>query len=235
VSVRRSPISTSTDATALAASCTNGATTAFVYDDRRRRVVAWLDSNASRYDYLYDDHDRVVAEGGEAGHVRITLAYTEPDPETGHRSTTLTTADGHATRHLFGPGCRLLAVTDPLGHTTRFTYDARGNLLTRTDPLGLTTTFAYDQDGRAVSATRPDGSELRTVRGPYGRQWRSSGRTAPARSMHSTNAATAQRSPTRPAPPPATPTTTPAGSPRSPTPSAPPHAWCPTRQGCPWK
>ncbi|MEV7104024.1 RHS repeat domain-containing protein [Streptomyces atroolivaceus] len=26
---------------------------------------------------------------------------------------------------MFGPGCRLLAVTDPLGHTTRFTYDAR--------------------------------------------------------------------------------------------------------------
>ncbi|CAM5559496.1 hypothetical protein SALBM311S_03584 [Streptomyces alboniger] len=132
------------------------------------RVIAWIDSNGSRYDYVYDDRDRVVAEGGEAGHVQITLAYTEPDPETGHRTTTLTTADGHATRHLFGPGCRLLAVTDPLGHTTRFTYDPRGNLLTRTDPLGLTTTFSYDEAGRAVSAIRPDGSELRTVRGPFG-------------------------------------------------------------------
>ncbi|MGW4028851.1 putative T7SS-secreted protein [Streptomyces sp. NPDC004838] len=145
----------------------SGATTTFVYDDRRR-VVAWIDSNESRYDYVYDDRDRVVAEGGEAGHVQITLAYTEPDPETGHRTTTLTTAAGHATRHLFGPGCRLLAVTDPLGHTTRFTYDPRGNLLTRTDPLGLTTAFSYDEDGRVVSAVRPDGSELRTVRGPFG-------------------------------------------------------------------
>ncbi|GAB2956397.1 hypothetical protein GCM10023080_014520 [Streptomyces pseudoechinosporeus] len=145
----------------------SGATTTFVYDDRRR-VIAWIDSNGSRYDYVYDDRDRVVAEGGEAGHVQITLTYTEPDTETGHRTTTLTTADGHATRHLFGPGCRLLAVTDPLGHTTRFTYDARGNLLTRTDPLGLTTAFSYDEDGRAVSAIRPDGSELRTVRGPFG-------------------------------------------------------------------
>ncbi|MFD7322592.1 putative T7SS-secreted protein [Streptomyces sp. NPDC059875] len=145
----------------------SGATTTFVYDDRRR-VIAWIDSNGSRYDYVYDERDRVVAEGGEAGHVQIGLAYTEPDPETGHRTTTITTADGHATRHLFGPGCRLLAITDPLGHTTRFTHDPRGNLLTRTDPLGLTTTFSYDEDGRLVSATRPDGSELRTVRGLFG-------------------------------------------------------------------
>ncbi|ANS66948.1 RHS/YD repeat-containing protein [Streptomyces lincolnensis] len=145
----------------------SGATTTFVYDDRHR-VTAWIDSNGHRYDYVYDDRDRVVAEGGEAGHVQLTLAYTEPDAETGHRTTTLTTADGHATRHLFGPGCRLLAVTDPLGHTTRFTYDRRGNLRTRTDPLGLTTVFSYDEDGRVVSATRPDGSELRTVRGPFG-------------------------------------------------------------------
>ncbi|MFG3384529.1 putative T7SS-secreted protein [Streptomyces sp. NPDC047999] len=145
----------------------SGATTTFVYDDRHR-VIAWIDSNNSRYDYVYDDRDRVVAEGGEAGHVQITLAYTEPDPETGHHTTTLTTAGGHETRHVFGPACRLLAVTNPLGHTTRFTYDTRGNLLTRTDPLGLTTTFAYDEDGRAVSATRPDGSELRTIRGPFG-------------------------------------------------------------------
>ncbi|MFE8989690.1 putative T7SS-secreted protein [Streptomyces collinus] len=145
----------------------SGATTTFVYDDRRR-VIAWIDSNNSRYDYIYDDHDRVIAEGGEAGHVQITLTYTEPDPETGHRTTTLTTAGGHSTRHLFGPGCRLLATTDPLGHTTRFTYDPRGNLLTRTDPLGLTTTFSYDEDSRVIAATRPDGSELRTVRGPFG-------------------------------------------------------------------
>ncbi|MFJ8667047.1 putative T7SS-secreted protein [Streptomyces sp. NPDC093600] len=145
----------------------SGATTTFLYDDRRR-VIAWIDSNGSRYDYVYDDRDRVVAEGGEAGHVHITLTYTEPHPTTGHHTTTVTTAEGHATRHLYGPGCRLLAITDPLGHTTRFTHDPRGNLLTRTDPLGLTTTFSYDEEGRLVAAVRPDGSELRTVRGPFG-------------------------------------------------------------------
>ncbi|MFI6287435.1 putative T7SS-secreted protein [Streptomyces sp. NPDC051018] len=145
----------------------SGATTSFVYDDRRR-VIAWIDSNGSRYDYVYDDRDRVVAEGGEAGHVQIALAYTDPDPETGHHTTTITTPDGHTTRRLFGPGCRLLAVTDPLGRTTRFTHDPHGNLMTRTDPLGLTTAFTYDEDHRLVAATRPDGSELRTVRGPFG-------------------------------------------------------------------
>ncbi|WP_371632790.1 DUF6531 domain-containing protein [Streptomyces sp. NBC_01259] len=146
----------------------SGATTTFVHDDRHR-VIAWIDSNDSRYDYVYDDQDRVIAEGGEAGHVHITLAYTEPDPTTGHRTTTLTTADGHTTRHVFGSGCRPLAVTDPLGRTTRFTYDPRGNLLTRTDPLGRTTAFAYDEDDRLTGTTAPDGGELRTVRGPFGR------------------------------------------------------------------
>ncbi|WP_328737492.1 putative T7SS-secreted protein [Streptomyces bobili] len=145
----------------------SGAATTFVYDDRRR-VIAWIDSNGSRYDYLYDEHDRVVAEGGEAGHVQITLAYTEPDPATGHRTTTLTTSGGHTTRHLIGANCRILATTDPLGHTTRFTYDAHGDLRTRTDPLGLTTAFTYDDAGRLLAVTRPDGSELRAVRGLRG-------------------------------------------------------------------
>jgi RHS repeat-associated protein len=145
----------------------SGATTAFVYDDRRR-VTAWIDSNNSRYDYVYDDRDRVVAEGGEAGHVQITLTYTEPDPATGSRTTTLTTADGHTTRHLIDSRCRVLATTDPLGHTTRFAYDTHDNLLSSTDPLGRTTAFTYDEDGHLLAVTRPDGSELRTVRGPFG-------------------------------------------------------------------
>ncbi|KUN90268.1 type IV secretion protein Rhs [Streptomyces bungoensis] len=145
----------------------SGAVTAFDYDERHR-VIAWTDSNNRRYDYVYDDRDRVVAEGGEAGHVQITLAYTDPDPETGHRTTTLTTADGRATRHLIGSHCRILATTDALGHTTRFRHDAHGNLLSRTDPLGATHAFTYDDEGRLVSAVRPDGSELRVVRGPFG-------------------------------------------------------------------
>ncbi|QXE38148.1 type IV secretion protein Rhs [Streptomyces sp. GMY02] len=146
----------------------SGATLAFAYDDHCR-VIAWTDSNNSRYDYVYDDLHRVIAEGGEAGHFQLTLAYSTPDPATGHRTTTLTTAQGHATRHLIGDGCRVLATTDPLGHTTRYTYDARGNQLTRTDSLGRTTVHAYDGDGRLTTLTRPDGSEVRAVRDGSGR------------------------------------------------------------------
>ncbi|MEU1278357.1 putative T7SS-secreted protein [Streptomyces sp. NPDC005805] len=145
----------------------SGAITAFAYDDRRR-VTSWTDSNNSRYDYVYDDRDRVVAEGGEAGHVQLTVAYTEPDPETGHRTTTLTTAEGHATRFLIDGRSRVLATTDPLGHTTRVTYDERGHVLSRTDPLGRTTAFTHDEEGRLLTVTRPDGSELATVRGRFG-------------------------------------------------------------------
>ncbi|WP_284117120.1 HYD1 signature containing ADP-ribosyltransferase family protein, partial [Streptomyces fragilis] len=145
----------------------SGATTTFLYDDRRR-VTAWIDSNNSRYDYTYDDHDRVVAEGGSGGHLQVTLAYTEPDPDTGHRTTRLTTAEGHTTRHLIDHRCRVIATTDPLGHTTRFVYDDHGKLLSRTDPLGRTTTFNYDEEGRPVGVTRPDGSELRTLRDSLG-------------------------------------------------------------------
>ncbi|MER5737245.1 putative T7SS-secreted protein [Streptomyces sp. NPDC002262] len=145
----------------------SGATTAFTYDDRHR-VTAWTDSNNSRYHYAYDDLDRVVAEGGEAGHVQITLAYTGPDPDTGHRTTTLTTAAGHTTRHRIDRHSRVVATTDPLGHTTTFTHDAHGNLLSRTDPLGRTTAFTHDQHGRMVCVTHPDGSTLRTERDAAG-------------------------------------------------------------------
>ncbi|MHC3450240.1 putative T7SS-secreted protein [Streptomyces prasinus] len=145
----------------------SGATTTFLYDDRRR-VTAWIDSNHSRYDYAYDDRDRVVAEGGEAGHVQITLTYTDPDPQTGHRTTTLTTADGHTTRHRIDHRCRVTATTDPLGHTTHYAYDTHGNLLTRTDPLGRTIAHTYDHDGRLTGMIRPDGSELRITRDPSG-------------------------------------------------------------------
>ncbi|MER8068830.1 putative T7SS-secreted protein [Streptomyces sp. NPDC094034] len=145
----------------------SGATLAFTYDDHSR-VTGWIDSNNRRYAYTYDDQHRVISEGGEAGHFQLTLAYGAPNRAGGHRTTTLTTADGHTTHHLIGDGSRVLATTDPLGHTTRFTYDARGNQLTRTDPLGRTTAYIYDEEGRLTTLTRPDGSQVRAVHDPSG-------------------------------------------------------------------
>ncbi|WP_432114448.1 putative T7SS-secreted protein [Streptomyces sp. S1] len=145
----------------------SGATMTFVYDDRHR-MITWIDSNDSHYDYTYDEQDRVIGEGGRAGHVQLTLSYGSPDPATGHRTTTLTTADGRVTRHLIDSACRVMATTDPLGHTTRFTHDAHGNLLTRTDALGRTTAFSYDEQGRALSVSRADGTRIEIVRDERG-------------------------------------------------------------------
>ncbi len=140
----------------------SGATLTFIYDDRGR-ITAWIDSNNHRYDYTYDNNDRVIAQGGEGGHLQMTLAYSDPDTATGHRTTSLTTARGHTTRYLVGRGSRILSTTDPLGRTTRFTHDARGRLLTLTDPLGRATTHQYDGEGRQTAVLHPDGSEERIV------------------------------------------------------------------------
>ncbi|WP_329023496.1 putative T7SS-secreted protein [Streptomyces sp. NBC_00690] len=136
----------------------SGATLTFEYDEHHH-VTAWIDSNNSRYDYVYDNRHRVI---GEAGHYQLTLTYSTPDPTTGHRTTTLTTAQGHTTHHLIDHNSRTLATTNPHGHTTRYTYDARGNQLTHTNPLGHTTTYTYDQQDRLTTVTLADTSEART-------------------------------------------------------------------------
>src|SRR5690606_30783977 len=100
-----------------------------------------------RYDYVYDASHRCVAEGGTEGHLAVRIAYGEPDPLTGLRHTTLTTADGHTTRYTVDRDCRVIAATDPLGRTTRTSYDARGRVTSRTDALGHTTAYEYDERG----------------------------------------------------------------------------------------
>ncbi|MYS34115.1 RHS repeat-associated protein [Streptomyces sp. KhCrAH-43] len=156
-----------TDGNLTAVTKPSDATLTFTYDNHRR-VTGWVDSNGCGYAYTYDERHRVTSEGGEAGHFHVTLGYGEPDPTTGHRTTTLTTAAGHTTRHVIGQGSRVLATTDPLGHTTRFTYDTRGNRVSRTDALGRATLFSYDEDGQLSTLTRPDGSAIRAERDSSG-------------------------------------------------------------------
>ncbi|MQY14596.1 hypothetical protein SRB5_47640 [Streptomyces sp. RB5] len=137
----------------------SGATTTFVYDDEHR-ITAWIDSNNRRYDYVYDERHRVIAEGGEAGHFRVRISYGEPDPDTGHRVTALTTAAGHTSRYLIDAQCHVLSATDPLGNTTAFGYDTRGRAHTRTDALGHVLAATYDGDGSLTAVDRPDGTRL---------------------------------------------------------------------------
>ncbi|MEW2259333.1 putative T7SS-secreted protein [Streptomyces sp. NPDC047869] len=130
----------------------------FTYDEAGR-ITSWTDTNDRSYTYEYDDRDRCVAEGGSAGHMSLTLSYGDPDPETGLRTTTATTGEGHTRRYLVNDAWQVVAQTDALGATTRFHRDRYHRLLSQTDPLGHTTSFRYDEDGNLTSVVRPDGRE----------------------------------------------------------------------------
>ncbi|MFW6721072.1 hypothetical protein ACHZ98_13090 [Streptomyces sp. MAR4 CNY-716] len=70
----------------------------FTYD-HRLRATSWTDRNGHRYAYTYDETDRCIAEGGEAGHLALTIDYDGTDPAFPDCTvSTLTTADGSVTR-----------------------------------------------------------------------------------------------------------------------------------------
>ncbi|MFF0193381.1 putative T7SS-secreted protein [Streptomyces anulatus] len=131
----------------------------FTYDERGR-VTSWTDSNDSTYQYAYDERDRCIAEGGSAGHMTLSLEYTDPDPTTGHRVTTATTPGGAIHRYLTNEAHQIIAETNPLGATTYFERDRRNRLLSRTDHLGRVTRFTYDASGQLTTAVRADGGEM---------------------------------------------------------------------------
>ncbi|MGW7277362.1 DUF6531 domain-containing protein [Streptomyces sp. NPDC054844] len=140
----------------------------FTYDERLR-VTSWTDTNNSRYSYAYDQRDRCVAEGGEAGHITITLDYDGLDPAwPGCRITKLTTAEGSATHFVVNANSQVVADIDPLGGTVRSTYDDHHHLVSTTDELGRRTTFGRDEAGRPTELIRPDGAVFRFEYGTEG-------------------------------------------------------------------
>ncbi|WP_240555260.1 putative T7SS-secreted protein [Streptomyces albus] len=139
----------------------------FAYDDEAR-VVSWTDTNDRRYDYVYDNLHRCIAEGGTEGHMQVRVDYDGVDEATGHKVTALTTAAGHTTRYVFDEHGRQIAEIDPLGHRTRTERDPYGRPLSHTDPLGRTTRFAYDEAGRLEKVTRPDGTTVAITRNALG-------------------------------------------------------------------
>ncbi|MER6243353.1 putative T7SS-secreted protein [Streptomyces griseorubiginosus] len=126
-------------------------------NDTLGRITAWTDTNNSSYHYAYDDEDRCVSQGGEAGHLSYTYTYGDPDPTTGHRIVTAVNSLGHSTRYEITKNVQVAAVTAPDGSTTRTTHDRAHRPLTVTDPLGRTVSYTYDEAGRTVLAIRPDG------------------------------------------------------------------------------
>ncbi|MGW7609649.1 DUF6531 domain-containing protein [Streptomyces sp. NPDC054766] len=131
----------------------------FEYDDRLR-VVAWTDSNDSRYSYAYDDEDRCTAEGGEAGHYVLSLEYEGAHPDfPGMSVTTAMTAEGHVSRYVVDDAFLVVAEIDPNGAVTRTDYDSFHHVTGRTDPLGNRIRIANDEYGMPTRVIRPDGLE----------------------------------------------------------------------------
>ncbi|TDC78965.1 DUF6531 domain-containing protein [Streptomyces hainanensis] len=127
--------------------------------DHRLRVTSWTDTNGSAYTYAYDDQDRCVAEGGEAGHLTLALAYDGTDPAwPDRRVTTLTTAEGAVSRFVVDGACQVVAEIDACGGVTRREYDGDHHLVALTDALGHTTRLDLDDTGQPVRVTRPDGT-----------------------------------------------------------------------------
>ncbi|GAB2914128.1 DUF6531 domain-containing protein [Streptomyces mayteni] len=157
-----------TDGNLTAVTNSSGLPLRFGYDDRLR-VTSWTDTNQRTYHYTYDDRDRCTAEGGEAGHLALSLDYegTHPDWPNAH-VTTLTTAQGAVTRFVVDERHLVIAEIDAHGSVLRSDYDSHGGLLARTDPLGHTTRFAYDPVGRPVAVTRPGGGTVHYQYGPSG-------------------------------------------------------------------
>ncbi|GGZ24991.1 hypothetical protein GCM10010387_18070 [Streptomyces inusitatus] len=130
----------------------------FSYDEHGR-ITSWTDTNDSRYDYVYDDQNRCVDEGGTAGHLAVRLEYGF-DRATGLRTTTVTDTRGAVRRYLVNAAHQIVAETDALGAVTRYERDRYNRLLSRTDPMGHTTRYTYDDAGRMTGVIRPDGRQL---------------------------------------------------------------------------
>ncbi|MFD5078903.1 putative T7SS-secreted protein [Streptomyces sp. NPDC058371] len=138
----------------------SGVPTRFEYD-AEGRILAWTDTNHSRYTFVYDDQDRCVSQTGVEAHLASEFHYSEPSPDTGLSTTTVTDSLGHTWRYTVNHRCQVIAETDPTGATTYTTQDRYNRVVSRTDARGARTEFAYDDAGHLLNVTRPDGSVQR--------------------------------------------------------------------------
>ncbi|MFF3173574.1 putative T7SS-secreted protein [Streptomyces sp. NPDC057900] len=128
--------------------------------DEFGRITAWTDTNGSRYEYVYDEHDRCVYQAGTNGYLEAHFTWDDTDPATGLRMTSMTNGLGHTTRYVINNRSQVIAEINPLGAVTRFEYDRFHRLLSVTDPLGHVSRSTYDEHDHLTSVIRPDGREL---------------------------------------------------------------------------
>ncbi|MFE4216711.1 putative T7SS-secreted protein [Streptomyces sp. NPDC056844] len=140
---------------------TNSSGKPLLFDcDELGRITAWTDTNGSRYEYVYDEHDRCVYQAGTNGHLEAHFAWDDTDPDTGLRMTSMTDGLGHTTRYVVNDRAQVVAEINALGAVTRYEHDPYHRLLSVTDPLGHVIRSAYDEHGRLTSVVRPDGREM---------------------------------------------------------------------------
>ncbi|MFD3437530.1 putative T7SS-secreted protein [Streptomyces sp. NPDC058685] len=128
--------------------------------DEHGRITSWTDRNGSHFDYVYDEHDRCVAQSGTNGHLATTFRWDEVDRDTGLRVNSVTDALGHTERYLIDERVQVVGEIDATGARTLFERDDHNRLLSVTDPLGRTSRSVYDESGRPITVVRPDGREL---------------------------------------------------------------------------
>lgn len=129
--------------------------------DELGRITAWTDTNGSRYEYVYDEHDRCVYQAGTNGHLEARFTWDDTDPDTGLRMTSMTDSFGHATRYVINDRSQVVAEIDALGAITRFEHDRYNRLVSRRDPLGRVSRYTYDDHGHLTVVERPDGRQAR--------------------------------------------------------------------------
>ncbi|WP_424921290.1 putative T7SS-secreted protein [Streptomyces sp. wa1] len=136
--------------------------------DELGRITAWTDTNGSRYEYVYDEHDRCIYQAGTNGHLEARFTWDGTDPETGLRMTSMTDSLGHTTRYVVNDRSQVVAEIDPMGAVTHFDFDRFHQLLSVTDPLGHTTRSTFDVHGRPTLVERPDGRQTRAEYNDFG-------------------------------------------------------------------
>ncbi|MGQ4389579.1 DUF6531 domain-containing protein [Streptomyces sp. SAS_270] len=135
--------------------------TQFTYD-QRLRTTAWEDTKHHRYEYTYDDQDRCIAQGGEAGHLTNTFTYDQADPAWPHcRVTEVSSAEGNTTRLVVDDRCLVIAEVDSLGGTVRTAYDFHQHITCVTNELGHTTLISNNEQGRPIEVIGPDRAVVR--------------------------------------------------------------------------
>ncbi|MEW2446021.1 DUF6531 domain-containing protein [Streptomyces parvulus] len=133
----------------------------FTYDEKQR-ITSWTDTNTSRYSYAYDERDRCVQQGGEAGHVTGRFTYDITDPIwPGCHITALHTTDGAVWKFVVNESSQVVAEIDPLGSTVSTVYDTHHHVMTTTDADGHMTSYVNNELGQPTEVTRPDGAVTR--------------------------------------------------------------------------